>query len=176
MTLHLLLGGARSGKSTRALALGAAGPAPHLFLATAEAGDPEFAGRIARHRAERAPFWRTVEAPRAAAAVIAAAGSGTLLLDCLTLWLTNQMLAGADLEAETEHLLGAMTAFRGLVLAVSNEVGQGVVPETALGRAFRDAQGRLNQRVAAEADRVELMVAGLPLAVKGADLKAPPGR
>lgn len=165
----LILGGARSGKSARALALC---PAPHVFVATAEALDADMADRIARHQAERGPDWALVEAPLDLAPVIAghAAPGVTLLVDCLTLWLSNLMHHGRDVGAETAGLLGALAAAPGAVVLVSNELGLGLAPMNALGRAFRDHQGRLNQAVAAQAGRVEFIAAGLPLVLKGAPL------
>jgi len=165
--VSLVLGGARSGKSARALAL--AGGPPRVFVATAEALDGEMRSRIARHQAERGGSWGLVEAPLdLAEAVRENASEGvTLLVDCLTLWLSNLMHHGRDVEAETAALIETLSAAPGRVVVVSNEVGLGLVPETALGRAFRDAQGRLNQRVAAMADHVEFVAAGLPLALKG---------
>ena len=164
--LTLVLGGARSGKSARALAL--ANP-PRLFVATAEALDDEMAERIARHRAERAGDWALAEAPLELAAAVAegAAPGRTVVVDCLTLWLSNLLHAGRDPEAEAAGLVAALAAAPGRAVLVSNEVGMGLAPMTALGRAFRDAQGRLNQRVAAAADRVEFVAAGLPLVLKG---------
>lgn len=167
--LTLILGGARSGKSARALALA---PRPHVFIATAEALDDEMAERIARHRAERGATWRAVEAPLDLASAISteAAPEVTLVVDCLTLWLSNLMHHECEPDAEAAVLLGAVAAASGAVIAVSNEVGMGLAPMNALGRAFRDAQGRLNQQVAAAADRVEFVAAGLPLVLKGASL------
>jgi adenosylcobinamide kinase/adenosylcobinamide-phosphate guanylyltransferase len=165
--VSLILGGARSGKSARALALAAA--PPHVFVATAEALDSEMAERIRRHKAERGPDWGLVEAPLdLAGAVRDHAGSGvTLLVDCLTLWLSNLMHHGRDPEAETGTLIAELAAAPGRVVLVSNEVGMGLAPGTPLGREFRDAQGRLNQRLAGAADHVEFVAAGLPLTLKG---------
>ena len=165
--VSLVLGGARSGKSARALTL--ADRPPHVFIATAEALDDEMRARIRRHQAERGADWATVEAPLdLAAALRDNAGDGvTLLVDCLTLWLSNLMHHERDAEAEAEALLAALAAAPGRVVLVSNEVGMGLAPVNALGRAFRDAQGRLNQRVAAAADHVEFVAAGLPLILKG---------
>ena len=162
----LVRGGARSGKSTRALALC---PPPHVFIATAEPLDAEMAERIARHRAERGQTWEVAEAPLDLAdAIRAHAGeSRYLLVDCLTLWLSNLMHHAREPEAETAALVDALTAAPGRAVLVSNEVGMGLAPMNALGRAFRDAQGRLNQRVAAAADRVEFVAAGLALTLKG---------
>jgi adenosylcobinamide kinase / adenosylcobinamide-phosphate guanylyltransferase len=165
--LTLVLGGAGSGKSAHAEALTAAHPAPWDYLATAEPRDAEMAERIARHRGRRGEGWITREAPLELAAALAATAPGRpVLVDCLTLWLSNVLLAERDAEAEAERLTMRLAAPRGPWIAVSNEVGLGIVPENALARRFRDASGRLNQRVAAVADRVVLVVAGLPLQVK----------
>ncbi len=166
--LTFVLGGARSGKSRHAESLITALPPPWIYIATAQAGDDEMAARIKIHRERRAAHWRTVEAPRELAPAFAACGDAPVLVDCLTLWLSNLMLADADVEAETAQLEKALVAANGPVVLVANEVGSGIVPSYPLGRRFRDAQGVLNQRIAARAERVILMVAGLPLAVKGA--------
>ncbi len=165
--LTLVIGGARSGKSRHAEALVAAEPGPWLYVATAEAGDVEMAARIAEHRARRGAGWRTVEAPRDLVGALGTAPPGAAaLVDCLTLWLSNALLAEADLDAEADRLLGALAARTGPVCLVSSEVGQGIVPDNALARRFRDAAGLLNQRVAAVADRVDLVTAGLVLRLK----------
>ncbi len=163
--LTLVIGGARSGKSRYAEELLMQATPPWTYVATAEAFDDEMCDRIAHHRARRDERWQTLDAPLALAATIPTLESPALL-DCLTLWLSNLMLAGRDVEAETGALLAALAAAPGPLVAVSNEVGLGLVPETPLGRAFRDAQGRLNQKVAAAADRVVFMAAGLPLNLK----------
>jgi adenosylcobinamide kinase/adenosylcobinamide-phosphate guanylyltransferase len=163
--LTLVLGGARSGKSRHAESLVTAFPPPWTYVATAEPLDAEMRARIAEHRARRGADWRAVEAPRDLAGALENAG-GAVLVDCLTLWLSNLILADADIEAETARLEAALAGMAGPVVVVSNEVGSGIVPDNALARRFRDAQGRLNQRIAARADRVVLMVAGLPLVVK----------
>lgn len=164
----LVLGGARSGKSRHAEGLVARLPSPWLYVATAEAFDDEMRKRIDEHRRRRDGRWRTIEAPRELAQVIRAeAGRGApMLVDCLTLWLSNVMLAGADVERACGELLAALGDTAGPVVLVSNEVGWGIVPETALARAFRDAQGVLNSRVAEIAGHVVLVAAGLPLALK----------
>ena len=166
----LILGGARSGKSARALSL-AATP-PHVFIATAEALDDEMAARIARHRAERGESWAIVEEPLDLPRVVhERAGDGvTLLIDCLTLWLSNLMHHERDVNDETARLVAAMEAAPGRIVVVSNEVGLGLAPTNALGRTFRDVQGRLNQRIAAVATCVEFVAAGLPLTLKGRPL------
>jgi adenosylcobinamide kinase/adenosylcobinamide-phosphate guanylyltransferase len=165
----LVLGGARSGKSAHAEALIEAQPRPWLYLATAQAWDDEMRERIALHRARRPEGWITQDVPIALAEAVAAA-TGPVLVDCLTLWLTNLILAEADLvadlEAATAALLAACAAAPGPVVLVGNEVGLGIVPDNALARRFRDAAGRLHQRLAAQADRVVLTVAGLPMIVK----------
>jgi adenosylcobinamide kinase/adenosylcobinamide-phosphate guanylyltransferase len=165
----LVLGGARSGKSRYAENLIGASRPPWTFVATAEADDAEMAERIAVHRSRRGQDWQTVEAPHDLSAALAAVAADTpVLVDCLTLWLSNRMLAGADLEAEIARLEAALDGRRAPVVFVSNEVGFGIVPDNELARRFRDLQGRLNQRIAARADRVVLMVAGLPVVVKDA--------
>ncbi len=165
--ITLVLGGARSGKSRHAEALVSARPPPWLYLATGEAGDDEMAARIAAHRARRGADWRTIEVSRDLASALAGAPAGSaVLIDCLTLWLSNLMLADADVGAEIDRLDHALARAHGPIVLVSNEVGLGIVPDNALARRFRDAQGALNQRMAARADRVVLMVAGLPLVVK----------
>jgi adenosylcobinamide kinase/adenosylcobinamide-phosphate guanylyltransferase len=166
--LTLVLGGARSGKSRFAESLIASEPPPWIYVATAEALDEEMAQRIAEHRARREGRWRTIEAPRDIAAALADVPAGAaVLLDCVTLWLSNVLLAGGDVEAEIARLDDALMQMRGKAVLVANEVGFGIVPDNALARRFRDLQGVLNQRLAARADRVVLVVAGLPLVVKG---------
>jgi len=165
--LTLVLGGARSGKSRYAESLIAALPQPRIYVATAEACDAEMAERIAVHRLRRGKDWQTVEAPHDLSAALAAvAADAPVLVDCLTLWLSNRVLAEADLEAEIARLEAALSGRPAPVVLVSNEVGLGIVPDNELARRFRDLQGRLNQRMAARADRVVLMVAGLSIVVK----------
>ena len=166
----LFLGGARSGKSRLAQARAERGTGELVFVATAEALDAEMTERIARHRAERGSRWRTVEAPRSLPELLKreCAPDRIVLVDCLTLWLSNVMLADEDIGAATSDLISAIDAQRGTLLLVSNEVGLGIVPETPLGRRFRDAAGRLNQSVAAVADQVLLVAAGLAITMKGA--------
>ncbi|TAM99377.1 MAG: bifunctional adenosylcobinamide kinase/adenosylcobinamide-phosphate guanylyltransferase [Rhizobiaceae bacterium] len=166
-SLTFLLGGARSGKSAEAERLVAALPAPWTYIATAQAFDAEMEGRIAQHRARRGEGWQTLEAPLdLVRALSESPGGQPLLVDCLTLWLTNHTLAEHDLEAECARLETILAAPKGPWFVVSNEVGLGIVPENALARRFRDTAGKLNQRVAALADHVILMVAGLPMKVK----------
>lgn len=169
----LVLGGARSGKSRHAEALvAAAGAAPWVYVATAEAGDDEMRARIAHHRARRGDGWRTIEAPLDLCGALAAAPEtgSAVLVDCLTLWLANLMGAGRDLEAEQAALIATLESVPQTVplVLVSNEVGLGIVPENALARAFRDAAGRLNQAVAAACDHAVFLAAGLPLVLKAA--------
>jgi adenosylcobinamide kinase / adenosylcobinamide-phosphate guanylyltransferase len=166
--LILLLGGARSGKSRMALERAEGLPGDLVYIATAEALDAEMSERIARHRAERGERWRTVDAPLdLAGAVLREDGAGkVLLVDCLTLWLSNVMLREEDVAAATARLLDALSRRQGTVLLVSNEVGMGIVPENALARRFRDEAGRLNQAMARIADEVVLVCAGLGLRIK----------
>nr|WP_234050268.1 MULTISPECIES: bifunctional adenosylcobinamide kinase/adenosylcobinamide-phosphate guanylyltransferase [unclassified Xanthobacter] len=166
--LVLVLGGARSGKSGEAERLVTAEAGPWAYLATAEALDKEMAERIALHRAQRGDGWQTHDTPLALARTLDALPPGQpALVDCLTLWLTNHLLADHDLDAEAAGLEDALTRRRGLTVCVANEVGLGIVPDNALARRFRDAAGRLNQRLARKADQVLFMVAGLPMVVKG---------
>ena len=165
----LVLGGARSGKSRYAEELVERQPGACVYLATAEAGDAEMAERIRRHQARRGARWRTIEAPLELTATLSrlAVPATAVLVDCLTLWLANLLLAGADIEREIENLDATLTQIPGKAVLVASEVGWGIVPDNALARDFRDLQGLLNQRLAARADRVVLMVAGLPLFLKG---------
>jgi len=165
----LVLGGARSGKSRFAEAevrrLGRGRP---VYIATAQAYDDEMTARIAQHQSDRGDDWLTVEAPQDLPAVLRrhATGSAAVLVDCLTLWLSNRLLADADLDADAAELLAALDAATAPVVLVSNEVGLGIVPDNALARRFRDAAGRLNQEVAAAAGAVHFIAAGLPLRLK----------
>lgn len=164
-----VLGGARSGKSRFAEGLVRATGRSPVYIATAQAFDAEMAQRIKSHRADRGSAWRTIEAPLEVAPALAGiAPDEIVLLDCATLWLSNQLLADADLGGACEGLLSALAGCPAPVVVVSNEVGQGIVPDNALARRFRDAQGRLNQDLAAQAELVVLVAAGLPLVLKGA--------
>ena len=172
--ITLLTGGARSGKSrlaeaeTRAVCRPGQRP---LYIATAEANDAEMAARIKIHRDRRGPEWDDMHAPLdLAAALDASDGRGPRLVDCLTLWLSNLMLGGHDIDAATAALLAALSRQCDPVVIVTNEVGLGIVPDNALARSFRDTAGFLNQSVAQSADRVALVACGLPLILKGAPL------
>lgn len=170
MSLTFILGGARSGKSghARALAESAAGDGGLVMIATAEALDEEMAARIARHRGERGSAWTTVEAPFELAKAVGGLSAGDVaVVDCLTLWLSNLMVGEADIRAAVAELAATLAASPARLFVVSNEVGQGIVPENALARRFRDEAGWMNQAVAATADRVVLVTAGLPLTLKG---------
>jgi adenosylcobinamide kinase / adenosylcobinamide-phosphate guanylyltransferase len=168
MPIILITGGARSGKSTRAEQRARNFAGKPVYIATAEGFDHEMRERIAKHRARRGDDWIEHETPLDLVPTLNATdGGGARLIDCLTLWLSNLMLADADVAAETERLERALCERAAPVVMVANEVGSGIVPENALARSFRDQQGILNQRIAALADRVVLMVAGLPLSVKG---------
>ncbi|MDJ1158794.1 bifunctional adenosylcobinamide kinase/adenosylcobinamide-phosphate guanylyltransferase [Chelatococcus sp. SYSU_G07232] len=164
---HLVLGGARSGKSRYAEEVIRARPAPWIYVATAEAMDAEMETRIARHRAERGAGWETCEAPLDLAGALARAPAGAaVLVDCLTLWLTNVLLAERDVPAEIDRLVALVAGETRPLVLVANEVGLGIVPDNALARAFRDHAGILNQRLAAVVDRVVFTVAGVPMVVK----------
>lgn len=169
MTSTLVLGGARSGKSAfaqKAAETAADGRRP-VLIATGQAFDDEMAERIARHRADRGESWTTVEAPLDLPAAIAALPADAVaVVDCLTLWLSNLMLDEREVEAAGTELLQAAIACPARLWLVSNEVGLGIVPETPLGRRFRDEAGRLHQRLAQQVDEVYLVAAGLPLRLK----------
>ena len=172
--LTLILGGARSGKSAeaerRALMRAEELGVEPVYLATAQAWDEEMAARIAQHQQQRATAgWRTVEEPRALATVLAReAGVGrVVLVDCLTLWLSNLMMEEADIPAAVDGLLETLEAVPGDIILVTSEVGLGIVPENAMARQFRDHAGLLHQRLGARAETVVMMVAGLVMPVKG---------
>lgn len=166
MTILLVTGGARSGKSLhaerRVMAMGGT-PA---YIATAEAWDAEMGDRIALHRTRRGVDWRLHEAPLDLCGALAATDGAPRLVDCLTVWLGNLMHHGRDWRAEAEALVAALKVQTSPVALVTNEVGMGIVPDNALARAFRDAQGSLNQMIAHVADEVEFIVSGLPMRVK----------
>ncbi|KAF0223723.1 MAG: Bifunctional adenosylcobalamin biosynthesis [Rhodospirillaceae bacterium] len=163
----LVLGGARSGKSVYAEGLLAGAPA--LYLATGQPFDDEMAERIRLHMDRRGPTWSTIEEPLDLPAMLDRHLDPTrpILVDCLTLWISNLMHAGRDVTAETEALAEVVASARGDVVLVSSEVGLGLVPETRLGRDFRDHQGRVNQRMAQACRKVVFVAAGLPLILKG---------
>jgi len=166
----LVLGGARSGKSVFGEKLVAGSGLAKIYLATATAGDDEMAQRIAHHRKSRGDGWTTVEEPLALVDALTqhALRGRAVLVDCLTLWLFNLMEAGRDPEVEAKRLTRYLGVTAAPIVLVSNEVGLGLVPETPLGRAFRDAQGRLNQTIAAAVPDVAFVAAGLPLWLKRA--------
>jgi adenosylcobinamide kinase/adenosylcobinamide-phosphate guanylyltransferase len=164
----LILGGARSGKSGYAQSLAEGYSPERLYLATATPGDDEMAARIARHQADRGHGWTALEEPlEVAAALLKHARAGrVVVVDCLTLWLTNLMLAGRDPGPAVTTLAEAIRALAGPVVLVSNEVGMGIVPDHKLGREFRDWQGRANREIGAACDAVIFIAAGLPLQLK----------
>jgi adenosylcobinamide kinase/adenosylcobinamide-phosphate guanylyltransferase len=166
----LILGGARSGKSRFAQILAERSDKTPVLIVTATAQDDEMRARIDRHRAERGAAWRTVEEPTALAAALLrhARPERVVLVDCLTLWLSNLLLSGGDGAGATDDLTAVIAALRGPAIFVSNEVGSGIVPENALARAFRDAQGRLNQAIAAACDVLIVVTAGVPQVLKPA--------
>jgi adenosylcobinamide kinase/adenosylcobinamide-phosphate guanylyltransferase len=167
VAIALVGGGARSGKSRYALDLARGRGGPLTFLATARPHDSEMEARIARHRAERGDEFTTIEEPLEIAGVLREAQAGVIVVDCLTLWLSNVMLTfGRDVDADIEAVVNAARRSPAPVIMVTNEVGCGSVPESTLGRDFRDRAGVLNQRVAAAAGEVHWMVFGYPLRVK----------
>ena len=167
----LVLGGARSGKSRFAEGLIAGHPGRPVYLATAQGGDAEMAARIRRHRARRSDGWTTIEEPLELPRALASAtrDNAAVLVDCLTLWLSNLMAAGRNAESETQALVDALPGLGAPIVFVSNEVGLGIVPDNAMARAFRDHAGFLHQAIAAAADRVYFIAAGLPLLLKKED-------
>lgn len=166
--LTLILGGASSGKSAFAENLVTGTRRPRHYVATAQAFDDEMKAKIAAHRETRGADWITHDAPlNVGAALVTAEATDVVLLDCATMWLSNHLLAESDLEAASDAFLSAVEACAAPVVVVSNEVGHGVVPEYKLGRRFRDAQGRLNQALAARAELCVFVTAGLPMVLKG---------
>lgn len=166
---YFVLGGARSGKSHHAQRLAQSLGTNLVYMATAEAGDEEMSQRIARHIADRDETWNTVEAPIDLRAAIDSTcrGDVVVLVDCLTLWLSNILLAEMDVPQEIDRLVQAIASVDSNLVLVSNEVGLGLVPGNALGRQFRDEQGRLNRQIASVCDKVEFIAAGLPILLKG---------
>jgi adenosylcobinamide kinase/adenosylcobinamide-phosphate guanylyltransferase len=164
----LVLGGARSGKSAYAQSLAETVAPERIYLATAEAGDAEMADRIARHQESRGAGWTTREEPLDLVEALAteARPGRVVLVDCLTLWITNLMFSGRDIGVETMRLAHAVSALGGPAIIVSNEIGLGLVPETRLGRDFRDSQGRANAAIARASDAVVFLAAGLPTLMK----------
>lgn len=170
MTTTFILGGARSGKSAFAARIVVESGLERVFVATATVSDEEMRDRIDRHRADRGDGWQAIEEPLALVDTLRREDKGdrAILVDCLTLWLSNLMFANRDIEQETSALADVVRRSRTPLVLVSNEVGLGIVPMTPLGRRFRDAQGRLNQAIAAAAPNVALITAGLPLWLKRA--------
>ncbi|PDT90956.1 bifunctional adenosylcobinamide kinase/adenosylcobinamide-phosphate guanylyltransferase [Bradyrhizobium sp. Y36] len=167
MAVILITGGARSGKSKRAETRTRAFPGQPIYVATAEALDAEMEARIAKHRARRGTDWLEREVPLdLVPALVATDGGGARLVDCLTLWLSNLMHAERNWEREVTELARALPRLKSPVVLVTNEVGLGIVPDNALARLYRDAAGLMNQMIAAAADEVEFVVAGLPMKLK----------
>ena len=166
--VSLVIGGARSGKSAHAESLIKESGLTPVYLATATAGDGEMTDRIRRHQERRGDIWQTVEEPLDLVSALKEASSAesAVLVDCLTLWLSNLMTLSRDIEHETASLTAAFPYLTGPIIFVTNEVGLGIVPANDLARAFRDHAGRLNQAVAAKADRVTMMISGLPMTLK----------
>lgn len=169
-SLMFIGGGARSGKSRAAMSHATSLDGPRVFIATAEAKDDEMRVRIERHKAERRAEFETIEVPRGlSAALERSAHASVVVIDCLTLWLSNLLLDGltnAQIESAADVWLNAAERHPGTVIVVANEVGQGIVPDNALSRRFRDLAGQLNQRVAARADYVEVRFFGLSVVLK----------
>lgn len=166
--LTLIIGGAASGKSDFAEGLVTACGNSRIYLATAQAHDSEMTAKISRHQKSRGDGWRTIEAPLDLSdALGSASANDVVLLDCATLWLTNHLMAETDLQTAQKTLLQTLASCKAPVVVVTNEVGSGIVPENALARRFRESQGRLNQRLAAQADLAVTVVAGLPIVLKG---------
>lgn len=164
----LVLGGARSGKSRYAEGLAEMAAGQRTYIATAELGDTEMASRIAAHRMRRGAHWITIEEPLDLTGAIrkASVADGFILVDCLTLWLSNLMLAERDCEDAVSGLINVLSSASGAIVLVSNEVGSGIVPDNALARRFRDIAGETNQRIAKTADEVVLVTVGLPMVLK----------
>ncbi len=161
----LVLGGARSGKSRFAEGLAPAS-GPRTYIATAEAFDDEMKDRISHHQAQRGRGWSTIEAPLDPVAALRGIEAGFVLIDCITIWLGNLMYRERDVRGEVAALCTALKALPSTIVLVSNEVGLSIVPENALARRFRDEQGLANQRLAAAADAVYFIAAGLPMVLK----------
>ena len=169
-TLHFVIGGARSGKSAFAegLALEKAGANSITYVATAEIFDDEMAERVALHQQRRGPNWHLVEAPVNLAGAIASAGkpNSVLLIDCLSVWVTNLLVKDMDIDAASANLLAALQQASGTIVLVASETGLGIVPDNRLSRRFRDANGHLNQALAADAHEVFFVVAGIASKIK----------
>jgi adenosylcobinamide kinase/adenosylcobinamide-phosphate guanylyltransferase len=166
--VSLVTGGAASGKSQYSERLAIASGRPRIYLATAQIWDEEMRDKAVAHRAARGPEWTTIETGAdLAPALVTCGAESVVLIDCLTMWLTAVMMAEKNIDAEVDALLDALRTCPAPVIAVTNEVGQGIVPDTPLGRRFRNVQGRLNQRVAAAAGSVIAVMSGLPLPLKG---------
>lgn len=168
MTSLFVIGGARSGKSRYAQARAEATGLSPVFIATAQPFDGEMRDRIARHQADRCDEWETVEAPLDLAGAVGRYGAPdrVLLIDCITLWITNLLLSDGDIPAALAAFTSEIGRTKGPLILVSNEVGCGIVPENALARRFRDEAGWVNQHLASSVDEVQLVVAGIPLRLK----------
>lgn len=172
--LALLVGGAKSGKSRLAQKLAEEQPEPRLYVATGEAKDAEMQARIRRHQEDRGPSWQTWEEPLALGQALAGAEGrfGVILVDCLTMWLSNLLAKGdAELASERQKLLTVLPTLTTPIILVSNEVGWGIVPANPLARRFRDEAGLLHQELAQQADLVALVVCGLPMFLKGSAVR-----
>ncbi|MBB5720489.1 adenosylcobinamide kinase/adenosylcobinamide-phosphate guanylyltransferase [Loktanella ponticola] len=167
-TLYFVTGGAASGKSTFAETLARGTEKPKIYVATMQPYDDEMRAKLTKHQSDRGDDWTTIEAPIDVVTILKKAQpTDVILLDCVTLWLTNVLLADHDVEAACGELVNALVTCRCDVVVVSNEVGMGIVPDNALSRKFRNMQGKINQMIAARADTVITVISGLPLVLKG---------
>lgn len=166
--LSIVLGGASSGKSDFAERLATSANCPRTYIATSQPFDAEMVAKVEKHRLDRGPDWQTIEAPLdITKALTQVLPNSVVLIDCLTLWLSNQMHVEADIDTEVERLLTNLSGHPNPIICVSNEVGMGLVPDTPLGRRFRDLQGAFNRQIADQADLAVFVAAGLPLTLKG---------
>ena len=167
-TLYFVTGGAASGKSTLAEAVARQRGKPKIYIATMQPYDDEMRAKLTKHQSDRGGDWTTIEAPIDVAPILEnAQATDVILLDCVTLWLTNVLLAEQDVDAACDGLVNALVTCPCDVIVVSNEVGMGIVPDNALSRKFRNMQGKINQMIAARADTVLTVISGLPLVLKG---------
>lgn len=164
--IHFILGGAKSGKSQYAEAQIATYPQPWIYLATGQAWDDEMKSKIIEHQQRRGTGWVTIEEPIEIAKYLSQTNESPILIDCLTLWLTNLMMDNRKIQDETQKLIGSLQSHQGDIFIVSNEVGQGIVPADPMTRDFRNYAGKLHQEIAKIADKFTFIVAGYPIQMK----------